>query len=62
MEELEERIAHLERANDDLSAEVARQARLVERLERRVGMLMEREVEREAAGQMPPADRPPPHY
>ncbi|WP_373356161.1 SlyX family protein [Pseudoroseicyclus sp. CXY001] len=62
MREIEERLAHLERANDDLSGEVARQARAIARLERRVQMLMEREAEREAGGQMSPVDRPPPHY
>ncbi|MGZ9811938.1 SlyX family protein [Pseudoroseicyclus sp. H15] len=62
MTELEERIAHLERALDDASGEVARQARAIARLERRVQMLMEREGEREASGQMPPSDGPPPHY
>ena len=53
---LEERVAHLIRAVDDLSAVVARQDREIATLTRRVEMLMEREAEREAAGRDP--DRP----
>ncbi|MBP1805753.1 SlyX family protein [Rubellimicrobium aerolatum] len=59
---LEERVAHLLRAVDDLSDTVARQEREIALLTRRVQMLMEREAEREAQG---PGDVPidrPPHY
>lgn len=57
---MEERIAHLERAVDDLSSVVHRQAGQIAVLERRVQMLMEREGEREALGQSEvPIDRPP---
>jgi SlyX protein len=57
---IEERIAHLIRAVDDLSDVVARQAREIAVLERRVAMLMEREAEREAeAARNAPVDRPP---
>lgn len=59
---LEERIAHLDRAVEDLSAEVARQAGLIDRMARRMQMLMEREAEREAAGSVPLADQRPPHW
>ncbi len=57
---LEERVAHLLRAMDDLSEVVARQDREIALLQRRVAMLMEREADREAqAMQDVPIDRPP---
>jgi SlyX protein len=60
---LEERIAHLLRAVDELSDIVAQQAVEIERLSRRVGLLMEREAEREAeGGGIPLADQRPPHW
>lgn len=60
---LEEKIAHLTRMVEDLSDEVLRQGRDVERLERRVRLLMEREAEREAdTGAIPLADQKPPHW
>lgn len=59
----EERIAHLVRMVDDLSEVVARQAVELDRLNRRVQMLMEREAEREASGgTIPLADQRPPHW
>lgn len=59
----EEQIAHLTRMVDDLSDVVARQAREIDRLSRRVGLLMEREAEREATGNsIPLADQKPPHW
>ncbi|MDQ1850052.1 SlyX family protein [Gemmobacter fulvus] len=59
----EEQIAHLVKAVEELSDVVARQARELERLARRVGMLMEREAEREAMGNtIPLADQRPPHW
>ncbi|WP_040645336.1 SlyX family protein [Rubellimicrobium thermophilum] len=59
---LEERMAHLIRTVDELSDVVARQAREIAVLERRVAMLMEREAEREAeAARNAPVD-PPPHW
>jgi SlyX protein len=62
-EALEERIAHLIRAVDDLSDVVARQATEIDRLTRRVQMLMEREADREAQGMgSAEADVPPPHW
>ncbi len=63
IETLEERIAHLMRAVDDLSGVVARQDREIVTLTRRVQMLMEREAEREAfGGSTPEANVRPPHW
>ena len=60
---LEERVAHLLRAVDDLSDVVARQEREIAALTRRVGFLIEREAEREAGlGEAPAANVPPPHW
>jgi SlyX protein len=60
---LEEQIAHLTRVTDDLSEVVARQEREIARLSRIVGLLAEREVEREAeGGTVPLADQKPPHW
>lgn len=60
---LEERVAHLIRAVDDLSDVVARQAKEIDRLTRIVQMLAEREAEREAmAGEGPAANVRPPHW
>ncbi|AYE99975.1 SlyX family protein [Paracoccus yeei] len=60
---LEEAVAHLGRVVEDLSEVVARQEREILRLSRRVGLLMEREAEREAeAGTIPLADQRPPHW
>lgn len=59
---LEIRLAHLERLADDLSDVVARQARDIDLLTRRVEMLLQREAERIAAetgGQITPDERPP---
>lgn len=60
---LEERIAHLMRAVEDLSDVVAAQSREIDRLAARVGLLLVREAEREAsaAGQ-PLANQRPPHW
>lgn len=63
MVELEERVAHLMRAVDDLSDVVTGQAKELERLKRLVQLLVEREAEREAmAGDAPAANVPPPHW
>lgn len=62
-ERLEEMVAHLTRVTEDLSEVVARQEREILRLSRRVGLLMEREAEREAeGGTIPLADQRPPHW
>ncbi|PTX01960.1 SlyX family protein [Pararhodobacter aggregans] len=64
IEDLEERIAHLTRAVEDLSDIVRAQGLQLDRLTYRTGMLMEREAEREAeAGtQIPLTDQRPPHW
>ncbi len=60
---MEERVAHLIRAVDDLSDMVARQGREIDLLTRRVHMLMEREAEREAGlAETPAANVRPPHW
>jgi len=60
----EEQIAHLVRLTEDLSAVVARQQQELDRLTRRLGLLMTREAEREAdgGGSPPLADQRPPHW
>ena len=58
----EEKIAHLLRAADDLSDVVTRQGRELDRLTRLVGLLMDREAEREDAGTAPEANVKPPHW
>jgi SlyX protein len=60
---LEERIAHLIRAVDDMSDVVARQGSEIDRLTRLTEMLAQREAERIDAGQdAPAANVPPPHW
>ncbi|GAA5064813.1 SlyX family protein [Roseibacterium beibuensis] len=63
-DKLEEALAHLTRVVDELSEVVARQDAEITRLSRRVGMLMEREAERELdqGGTVPLADQKPPHW
>ena len=60
--EMEEKLAHLIRAVDDLSDVVARQAGEIAALERRVGLLMERAAEDSALGGAPEASVRPPHW
>jgi SlyX protein len=63
MARLEEKIAHLTRVTDDLSDVIARQDREIDRLTRRVALLMEREATREAEALFQaPANEKPPHY
>jgi SlyX protein len=61
---LQERIAHLTRTVEDLSDIVAAQADRLERAERRLTMVMEREAQRELSegGSVPLADQRPPHW
>ncbi len=60
---LEERIAHLIRAVDDLSDIVAAQGREIDRLTRLTEMLALREAEREEGGMdAPAANQRPPHW
>ncbi len=64
MQACEEQIAHLARMVEDLSAVVAGQANSIDRLTRRLGLLLTREAEREAeaGGGVPLADQRPPHW
>ncbi|AZL59691.1 SlyX family protein [Tabrizicola piscis] len=62
IEILEERVAHLTRAVEDLSDVVAAQGAEMARLTRLVGLLAEREAEREAAGDSPSPNVRPPHW
>ena len=63
LDAMEERMAHLILAFDDLSDVVTAQTREIETLKRRVQMLMEREAEREAAGLgSAEANVPPPQW
>ena len=64
LQPLEEGIAHLTRMVEELSDVVARQEREIIRLKSRVGMLLEREAEREVSGgsSIPLADQKPPHW
>lgn len=56
-------LAEMQRNVEDLSDVVARQEREIAALHRRVGLLMEREAEREAeGGTVPLADQRPPHW
>ena len=61
---LEERVAHLMRAVEDLSDVVARQSKDLDRLLRLTQMLAEREAgrETEGAGSIHLADQKPPHW
>ncbi len=60
---VEERMAHLIRAVDDLSDIVAAQGREIDRLVRLTEMLALREAEREEmGGDAPAANVPPPHW
>nr|WP_044006354.1 SlyX family protein [Jannaschia sp. CCS1] len=63
--QLEEQLAHLTKAMDDMSDVVARQDAEIAVLTRRVEMLMSREAEREIegnSGSVPLADQKPPHW
>ena len=63
LEDLQERIAHLQRAVDDLSETVARQDKDIALLQYRVQLLMEREAARESdGGGVVLGDERPPHY
>ena len=64
IERMEEQLAFMAKAVDELSDVLARQTREIDRLGRMVGLLMEREADREfdAGGQIPLADQKPPHW
>lgn len=59
---MEERVAHLIRAVDDLSDIVTRQGSELDRLTRLVGLLAEREAERDMGSGSPEANVRPPHW
>ena len=60
--DLETAMAHHIKVNDELSDIVADQSKRIEALERRVGMLMQREAERASEGIEYVADQRPPHW
>ncbi len=62
--DLEETIAHLSRTVEELSDVVARHDRMLDQVNHRVEMLMNREAEREleTGGSVPLADQKPPHW
>ena len=62
IEALEERVAHLMRAVEDLSDVAAAQAKVLDRMERLTRMLALREADRDAAGEAPAANVKPPHW
>ncbi|MDR5652118.1 SlyX family protein [Ruixingdingia sedimenti] len=64
IEAMEIALAHLTRTVEDLSDMTARQGQEIAALTRRLGLLMEREAERELAGggTIPLADQKPPHW
>ncbi|WP_171102554.1 MULTISPECIES: SlyX family protein [unclassified Ruegeria] len=64
MQHLEEQIAHLTRTVDELNAVVTGQQSEIDRLTRRVEMLLQREAERsqEGSGGVVFGDERPPHY
>lgn len=64
LDRAEEAIAHLTRAVEDLSGVVARQGGEIDRLTRRVQLLLERAAEAESlsGGTIPLADQKPPHW
>jgi SlyX protein len=61
---MEEQMAHLSRAVDDLSEMLRAQTARLDRLERRLALLLEREAEREAeaGSSVLLADQRPPHW
>jgi SlyX protein len=64
LQDLQARLAYLERTVEELSDVVARQAKSLEVAERRIEGLMRRaaEAELDAGGTVPLADQRPPHY
>jgi SlyX protein len=61
---IEEQMAHLSRAVDDLSEMLRAQTARLDRLERRLALLLEREAEREAdaGSSVLLTDQRPPHW
>jgi len=63
-QDLQERIAHLEKTLDEVSAMLARRGAEIDRLSAQVQMLNKREADREAQGTggVILGDERPPHY
>ncbi|WP_439104856.1 SlyX family protein [Celeribacter marinus] len=61
---LEEQISYLTRTVDELSDVIARQENDIDKIHRRLGMLMEAEVSRQSDGEgsIALADQRPPHW
>ncbi|MFN3953046.1 MAG: SlyX family protein [Pararhodobacter sp.] len=61
---IEEQLAHLARAVDDLSDMLREQGTEIARLKRQLGQLVEREAERDVAtgATIPLSDQKPPHW
>ena len=61
---IEETLAHQATMIEDMSDVITRQSAEIDRLERRVALLMQRAAEAElaAGGTVPLADQTPPHY
>lgn len=64
MQEIEEKLAHLQRVVDDLSEVIARQDRELSKLRDQMDRVIRREAEREAesSGGIVLGDERPPHY
>jgi len=64
IDRIEEQIAHLSRAVDDLSDMLREQGEALARLQRQALQLIEREAERDLSpgGTAPMADQKPPHW
>ena len=64
MQHLEEQLAYLSRTVDELNDVVTQQQKDIDQLLRRVGLLMEREAQRESesSGGAVFGDERPPHY
>lgn len=63
LEDIEAKVAYLEDANETLSQEVATQLRMIESLESRMTLMLERIGEMEpGATEEPRGDEPPPRY
>ena len=59
---LESRIAHLERTIEELSDVIARQDRDMQKMERKLDLLIERQGQPEADGGVFLGDQRPPHW
>jgi len=63
IENIEAKLAYLEDSNETLSGEVATQLRMIESLESRLALALERIGELESGPvDEPRGDEPPPHY